>query len=146
MMTGKGKVLSTIVVLLGAVSCGHDSNSMTGPASAAPMASVAGTWSGTYASNSPSCPATPMTVTLAQNGATVTGAWNTNACGPHGSFKATVSGNQLTGNIDMGGCTGGGVLGQINGNALSLAIGDFYRPLVTENQVLMEGGSATLSR
>lgn len=145
-MTGKGKVLSTVFVLLGAAYCGHDSNSMTGPAAAAPMASVAGTWSGTYTSNSPSCPATPMAVTLDQNGTTVTGNWSTSACGPHGVFKATVSGSQLTGNIDMGGCTGGGVLGQIRGNELSLSIGDFYRPLVTENQVLMEGGSATLSR
>ncbi len=145
-MIGKGKVLSAVLILSGAAYCGHDSNTMTGPASAAPMASAAGTWSGTYASNSPSCPATPMTVTLAQSGATVTGNWTTSACGPHGFFKATISGNQLTGNIDMGGCTGGGVLGHINGNALSLSIGDFYRPLVTENQVLMEGGSASLSR
>jgi hypothetical protein len=145
-MTGKASVLSAVLVLLGAAFCGHDSNTMTGPASSAPLASVAGTWSGTYDSNTSSCPPAPMTITLAQNGATVTGAWSTSACGPHGFLKATVSGNQLTGNIDMGGCTGGSVLGQINGNALSLSIGDFYKPLVTENTVLMEGGSANLSR
>lgn len=144
-MTGKGKALSAVFVLLGAAYCGHDSNTMTGPV-AAPAASVAGTWSGTYASNSRSCPVTPMTVTLAQDGATVTGAWTTNDCGPHGFFKATLSGNSLTGNIDMGGCTGGGVIGQVNGNELALSIADFYRPLVTENQVLMEGGSASLAR
>ncbi|MGE5413661.1 MAG: hypothetical protein ACM3NW_05755 [Syntrophomonadaceae bacterium] len=87
-----------------------------------------------------------MTITLAQNGATVTDNWTTSARGPHGLLKATVAGNQLTGSIDMGGCTGGGVLGHLNGNALTLSIGDFYRPLVTENQVLMEGGAANLSR
>lgn len=145
-MTGKGKVLSTIVVLLGAVSCGHDSNSVTGPVSAAPMASVAGTWSGTYASNSPSCPASPMTVTLTQSGDLATGEFDTNSCGPHGFFKATVSGNTLQGSIAMAGCTGGSLSGHVSGGVLSVAIGDFYRPLVTENQVLMEGGSATLSR
>ena len=75
-----------------------------------------------------------------------TGNVTTNACGPHGFFKATMSGNSLTGSIDMGGCTGGGVMGQIDGAVLSLAIGDFYKPLVTENQVVMEGGSATLQR
>jgi len=44
------------------------------------------------------------------------------------------------------GCTGGGVSGHLAGGVLSLAIGDFYRPLVTENEVLMQGGAATLSR
>ena len=144
-MTGKRKALSAAFVLLGATYCGHDSNTMTGPV-AAPAANVAGTWSGTFASKARGCPVAPMTVTLAQNGALVTGEWTTNECGPHGFFKATMSGNSLTGNIDMGGCTGGGVLGEVNGNALSLSIGDFYQPLVTENQVRMEGGMATLSR
>jgi hypothetical protein len=146
-MTGKAKALIGVLALLSAAYCGKDSNTMTGPVSAAPMASVAGTWSGTFSSNDPGCAAGPMTVTLSQNGNQVTGNWTTtSACGPHGFFKATVSGDSLTGNIDMGGCTGGGVSGQISGNSLSIAVGDFYRPLVTENQVLMEGGSATLSR
>jgi hypothetical protein len=145
-MTGKGKAIGIVLVLCGTAFCGKDSNIMTGPVSAAPMASVAGTWSGTFASNDPRCPAGPMTVTLNQNGSLVTGSWVSSACGPHGSVKATLSGDSLQGNIDMGGCTGGGVTGQVNGNSLSIAVGDFYKPLVTENQVLMEGGQATLSR
>ncbi len=145
-MTAKGKAIATVLVLFGTAFCGKDSNTMTGPASAVPMASVAGTWSGSYASNDPSCPATPMTVTLSQNGTAVTGAWSTSACGPHGSFTATMAGNTLTGKIDMLGCTGGAVNGQVTGNALSISIGDFYRPIVTANQVLMEGGQAALSR
>ena len=144
-MSDKAKVLSAVLVLLGAAFCGHDSNSVTGPA-AAPMASVAGTWSGTYTSNDRSCPAAPMTIVLAQNGTNVTGTWSTNSCGPHGSFKATMAGDTLTGNIDMLGCTGGGLTGHVSGNALSVSIGDFYRPIVMGNQVLMEGGAATLSR
>ena len=145
-MAGKGKAFATILVLFGTAFCGKDSNTVTAPVSAAPMANVAGTWSGSFASTDRRCPAGPMTVTLSQHGSLVTGDFVTTACGPHGFFKATLSGESMTGNIDMGGCTGGGVLGEVHGNALSLSIGDFYKPLVTENQVLMEGGRATLSR
>ncbi len=146
-MSGKGKAFAALLVLIGAAYCGHDSNNLTGPVSAAPMASVAGMWSGTYKSNSSSCPATAMTITLTQNGSAVTGVWTSNStCGPHGSFKATMAGDTLTGNIDMVGCTGGAVNGHVSGNALSISIGDFYRPIVTADQVLMEGGNASLSR
>ena len=138
-----GRALASLVLLLAASLACKDSNSMTGPV-AAPA--VASTWTGTYSSKAPSCPATPVTITLAQNAAQVTGSVTTNACGPHGFFKATVSGNSLTGNIDLGGCTGGGVLGEIHGDALSLSIGDFYQPLVTEDKVVIVGGAVALSR
>ncbi len=141
-----GRALASLVLLLAASLACKDSNSMTGPVAAPTVASLAGTWTGTYSSKAPSCPATPVTITFAQNGAQVTGAVTTNACGPHGFFKATVSGNSVTGNIDLGGCTGGGVLGEIHGNALSLSIGDFFQPLVTEDQVVIVGGAVTLSR
>ena len=144
-MTGKGKAIATVLLLIGTAFCGKDSNTVTGPA-AAPMANLAGTWSGTFVSSDRSCAAGPMTVTLSQNGNLVTGNFVTTACGPHGFFKATLAGESLTGNIDMGGCTGGGVMGQVHGNSLSIAVGDFYKPLVTEGQVQMEGGQATLSR
>ncbi len=144
-MTGKGKALVVVLILSGTAFCGKDSNTVTAPVSA-PMASVAGTWSGTYASAAASCPAAPITMTLAQDGSTVTGNFVTNSCGPHGSFRATLSGNALTGKIDMVGCTGGSVSGHVDGGVLSLSVGDFYRPLVTLNEVLMEGGTATLSR
>lgn len=145
-MTGKGKALAIVLVLFGTAFCGKDSNTMTAPVVAQPMASVAGTWTGTFASQDPTCPSGPMTVTFTQNGNQVTGNWVSTACGPHGFVKATLSGNSLTGNIDMGGCTGGGIMGQVQGTSLSVAVGDFYKPLVTENQVLMQGGQATLSR
>jgi len=145
-MNGRGKAIATVLVLFGTAFCGKDSNTVTGPASTVPMASVAGTWSGNYTSNDRSCPATPMTITLSQNGTAVTGAWSTNNCGPHGTFKATMAGDTLSGNIDMIGCTGGAVMGHVSASALSISIGDFYRPIVTANQVLMEGGEATLSR
>ena len=145
-MTGKAKALIGVLALLGAAYCGKDSNTMTGPVSVAPMASVAGTWSGTYSSNDPACASTPMTVTLVQNGGNVTGAWVTSRCGPNGALKATISGDSLTGSIEVRGCSGGGVSGHLAGGVLSLAIGDFYRPLVMQDQVMMQGGAATLSR
>ena len=141
-----GRALVSLVLLLVASLGCKDSNSMTGPVAAPAVASLAGTWTGTYSSKAPSCPATPVTITLTQNGADVTGSVTTNACGPHGFFKATVSGNAVTGNIDLGGCTGGGVLGEVHGNALSLSIGDFYQPLVTEEKVVIVGGAVALSR
>ena len=126
-----GRALVSLVLLLAASLACKDANSMTGPVAAPAAASLAGTWTGTYSSKAPSCPAAPVTITLTQNGADVTGAVTTNACGPHGFFQATVSGSSVTGKIDLGGCTGGGVLGEIHGNALSLSI---------------VGGAVTLSR
>jgi hypothetical protein len=138
-------LLSAAVLLITALAC-KDSNTVAGPSAALPAVNLAGTWTGSYSSNAMSCPTTPVTITFAQDGADVTGSVTTNACGPHGFFKGRVSGNSVTGNVDMGGCTGGGVLGEIHGNVLSLSIGDFYKPLVTENQVIIEGGAVTLSR
>jgi hypothetical protein len=141
-----GRLASTALVLAFTLACGKDSNTVAGPAVMTTSASLAGTWTGSFASDVSSCPSTPMSVTLSQNGTMVTGNFATNACGPHGFFSATLSGNTLTGKVEMLGCTGGSVTGQVNGNALSLSVGDFYRPLVTENKVLFQGGSADLRR
>ena len=141
-----GRLASTALVLGFALACGKDSNTMSGPVVATTSANLAGTWTGTYASDTPTCPNTPMSITLSQDGTRVTGIFTTNSCGPHGFFNATLSGNTLTGRVEMLGCTGGSVSGQLNGNALSLAVGDFYRPLVTENEVLFQGGAVELRR
>jgi len=140
------RLASTAAVLVFTFACGKDSNTMTGPAVMATSHNLAGTWTGTYASDMATCPNTPMSITLSQDGTRVTGTFTTNSCGPHGFFNATISGDTLTGRIEMLGCTGGSVTGQINGNALSLAVGDFYRPLVTENEVLFQGGAVNLRR
>ena len=145
-MSGKGKaVLAALTTIAAfAVSCGKDSNTVASPNTLSAM-SVAGTWSGTYSSNTSSCAATPMTITIQQNGSRLTGqVVSESACAPHGALHGNVSGNMVTGNIDMQGCTGGGISGQVSNGVLSLAVGDFYRPLVTEQQVLMQGGAATL--
>jgi hypothetical protein len=145
-MSGKGKaVLAALTTIAAfAVSCGKDSNTVASPNTLSAM-SVAGTWSGTYSSNSTSCAAAPMTITIQQSGTRLTGqVVAAGTCVPHGGLKGTISGNMVTGNIDMQGCTGGGVSGQVSNGVLTLAVGDFYRPLVTEQQVLMQGGAATL--
>ena len=146
-MSGKGKAFLAALVTISAfaISCGKDSNTVAAPTNSLNAMRVAGTWSGTYSSNSASCAAAPMTITIQQSGGTVTGqVTTTSSCAPHGGLRGTVSGNMVTGNIDMQGCTGGGFSGQVSNGVLTLAVGDFYRPLVTENQVLMQGGAATL--
>lgn len=145
-MSGKGKAVLAALATISAfaVSCGKDSNTVAAPNSLTAM-SVAGTWSGTYLSNSTSCASTPLTVTIQQNGSSLTGHVDSASnCAPHGALKGTISGNVVTGQVEMVGCTGGAISGQISAGVLSLGIGDFYKPLVTAQQVVMQGGDATL--
>ncbi|HKD17245.1 MAG TPA: hypothetical protein VKG23_05190 [Thermoanaerobaculia bacterium] len=145
-MSGKGKaVLAALATIAAfAVSCGKDSNTVASPNTLSAM-SVAGTWSGTYSSNSTSCAAAPMTITIQQSGSSLSGQVTaTSSCAPHGALQGNISGNMVTGAIHMQGCTGGGISGQVSNGVLTLAVGDFYRPLVTNQQVLMQGGAATL--
>lgn len=146
MRTGRASTL--LAVALAAALCAaacKDSNTMTGPAAAMPAVSLAGTWTGTFHSNA-SGSTSEMTVSLRQNGAEVTGTFSAASCGISGGFKGRVEANRLTGMIDMQGCTGGAVGGELTGTTLSLSVGDFYKPLVTADQVVLQGGSATLSR
>jgi hypothetical protein len=146
-MSGKGKAVLAAVVTISAfaVSCGKDSTTVAGPTNNLNAMSVAGTWSGTFSSNSSSCAATPMTITIQQSGATLTGQVTAaSSCAPHGFLRGTISGNMVTGSIDMTGCTGGGVGGQVSSGALTLSIGDFYRPTVSEQEASMQGGAVTL--
>jgi hypothetical protein len=147
-MSGKGKAVLAALVTISAfvVSCGKDSNMVAAPTNSATAMSVAGTWSGTYSSNSTSCAAAPMTITIQQNGSNLTGQVATMGgalCGPTGALKGSVSGDMVTGNIDMRGCTGGGITAHVSNGVLSLTVGDFYQPLVTQ-KIIMQGGAATL--
>ena len=147
-MTGKRKTLLATCVAVSAlaVSCSKDSNTVAGPASGPVMAAnVAGTWTGAYQPESSApCAGSTMTIELHQSGADVTGTVHSTCI--NGGFRGHVTGSQVSGNVDMVGCTGGAFTGSLQGSSLTVIIGDFYKPLVTEDQVTMPGGNATLSR
>ncbi|HTR02384.1 MAG TPA: hypothetical protein VMN82_04245 [Thermoanaerobaculia bacterium] len=147
-MTGKRKALLANLVAASAlaVSCSKDSNTVAGPASGPALAAnVAGTWTGSYRPESSApCAGSSMTISLQQSGADVTGTIHSTCI--NGGFRGRVSGSQVTGNVDMTGCTGGAFTGNLQGSSLTVVIGDFYKPLVTEGDVVMPGGNATLSR
>ncbi|HTY40882.1 MAG TPA: hypothetical protein VMH79_03305 [Thermoanaerobaculia bacterium] len=147
-MAGKSRTLFATLVAVSAlaVSCSKDSNTVAGPAGGPVMAAnVAGTWTGVYRPDSTApCAGSTMTIRLQQSGTTVNGTVSSNCV--NGAFHGQVSGSQLTGNVDMVGCTGGAFMGNVQGTTLAVSIGDFYKPLVTEGQVVAPGGNATLSR
>lgn len=124
-----------------------DSNAVTGSVSS-PMAAanVAGTWSGTFHSDSSACASSQLTAKFVQNGSEVTGTLSGASCGTSGVFKGSVSGNELTGSIEMLGCSGGGVSATVSGSGLALTIGDLTRPIVSGQEVVMYGGAASLQR
>ena len=138
---------STALTLAGA-GCQNSSYSVTGPSGGGTTATnLAGSWSGAFQSDDPaSCGNSGAFLTLQQAGAEVTGNLQTSDCGVRGYFKATVSGNTMTGSVAMEGCVGGKLSGTISGNTMSLAIADLTKPLVTEDRSIMPGGVVTLRR
>jgi hypothetical protein len=121
----------------------NDSNTVSGPG---PMATinVSGTWTGNFQSNVCSAPA--ARATLQQTGAAVSGTFTASSCGIAGAFRGRVEGDMLLGSIEMAGCTGGAVTGTMRGSQLSLAIGEFTKDLINEDQEVYPGGAATLQR
>ena len=145
------RVMRSGLVVVGALTllslaC-KDSNTVTDPMSS-PMgaANVAGTWTGTFHSDSSACASSQLIAKFVQNGSQVTGTLSGTSCGSSGVFKGSVSGNQLTGTIEMLGCTGGGVSATVSGSGLDLTIGDLTRPIVSGQEVVMYGGAASLQR
>jgi len=134
------------VAALGLTLACNDSNAVTAPVSSPMAANVAGTWTGMFRSDSSACASAPVTATFQQSGSQVTGTLSGPSCGGSGAFKGMVSGNTLTGSIEMLGCAGGGVSATINGSDLSLTVGDLTRPIVSGTQVVMYGGTASLQR
>jgi hypothetical protein len=139
-----GFVAAGVLALL--PGCKDSSNMVSAPTTTVAPASVSGTWTGTYRSNLMTCANAPVTLSLQQSGANVTGMFTTSSCGPNGTFKGTVQGSQLVGAVDMLGCTGGAVNGQISPSGMSITVGDLYRPLVTGTSVVAAGGGASLNR
>jgi hypothetical protein len=134
-------LLAAAIAALLPLGC-NESNTITAPASV-PAANLAGTWAGTYLSNSAQCAAS---ATLEQQGAQVSGIFRAESCGIAGSLRGTVQGNAFVGEVNMSGCTGGAVSGTISDAGLTLSVGDFYKELVTGDQEVLPGGAVTLQR
>ena len=141
---GTGLVAVGILTLV--LACKDSSNMMTAPVASPAVANVAGTWTGTFHSDSNACASSQLTATFQQSGAQVTGTLSGTSCGSSGVFRGMVSGNELTGNIEMLGCSGGAVSATISGSGLSLSVGDLTRPIVSGTEVVMYGGAASLQR
>lgn len=127
----------------------QDSNSVTAPmGTAAPAAAqLSGAWNGTFqAYDSTRCSSSTASASFQQNGTVLTGLLKTNGCGIAGAFRGSIQGNTITGWIDMMGCQGGGVSGTVEGGRISLGIADLTKPLITGDQIVMNGGAMTLGR
>ena len=141
---GAGFVAVGVLTL--AFACKGSSNMVTAPEVSPDTANMAGTWTGTFQSDSSACASSQLTATFQQTGSQVTGTLSGTSCGSSGVFKGTVSGNHLTGSIEMLGCSGGAVSGTMEGTGLSLSVGDLTRPIVSGTEVVMYGGAANLQR
>lgn len=143
-------VLLALLVAVALVPLGcQGSGTVTGPSggAAATTTSIAGNWTGTYASDNMSgCGTSAAMATFQQDGATVTGDVSTTSCGVTGKFKGTVQGNMVYGAVAMEGCVGGGASGTINGSELVLQIGDLTKTLITEDRFVIYGGVVTFHR
>jgi hypothetical protein len=152
-MARKERLLSLLVLAafaalaLPATGC-NGSSTVTGPTGGGTAAvSIAGSWSGGFQSDDAAiCGSSTASAVFQQMGAEVTGNLQTSECGVHGYFKATISGNSLTGAVSMEGCVGGKLSGTINGNTLTIAVADLTKPLVTAERDIMPGGVVTLTR
>ena len=141
-----GTGLVAVGVLTLALACKGSSNMVTAPGVSPAAANVAGTWTGMFHSDSDACASTQLTATFQQNGSQVTGTLSGTSCGTSGGFKGVMSGSQLTGSIEMLGCSGGAVSATVDGSGLSLSVGDLTRPIVSGQEVVMYGGAASLQR
>ncbi len=130
---------------MASVACSR-SDAVTAPAAAPAGASVAGSWTGDFQPYSQSCAGSSVSARFEQNGSEVTGLFAADACGIRGAFHGTVAGNALTGRVEMPGCSGGAVSGTLNGSAIVMTIGDFTRPVVSGDSIVMYGGAASLHR
>ncbi|HKA35947.1 MAG TPA: hypothetical protein VKH43_03955 [Thermoanaerobaculia bacterium] len=135
------------VLALAVPGCNNASGTVTGPTTGASGANITGSWKGAFQSDDQAnCGNSTASATFEQIGSEVTGNLQTSDCGVRGYFKATVSGNSVTGSVAMEGCVGGKLSGTINGNTLSLQIADLTKPLVTEDRSIMSGGVVILNR
>ena len=125
----------------------NDANDVSSPGPTAAPANVAGTWSGTFQSDSTTlCANASASAQFSQQGNRVTGSFRALDCGIDGAFHGSVDGITLSGTVDMVGCTGGIVSARVEGATISFTVGAFTKSLVTEDREVLPGGRATLQR
>jgi hypothetical protein len=135
---------ATVTLLFAAC---KDSNSMTAPSPASSASvNVAGTWTGSFQSYATACSGSVVSATFEQHGSEVTGLVAADACGIRGAFQGVVTGTTLSGHVEMQGCTGGAVLGTASASGVSITIGDFTRPVVSGDAIVIPGGATSLHR
>jgi hypothetical protein len=142
------RILELIAAIAAILHLGcSDSNDVSSPGPMAAPANVAGTWSGTFQSDSPSlCANAPALAQFSQQGSRVTGSFQALDCGINGAFHGSVDGMTLSGTVDMVGCTGGIVSGRVEGATISFTVGAFTKSLDTDDREVLPGGRATLQR
>jgi hypothetical protein len=137
--------LAAVVSIL-AAAC-NDSNDVAGPGPVGVGADLSGNWSGQYDSNVPSlCTGGEASASLTQNGNGVRGVFKASGCGISGGLRGTVSGQTVTGSVEMIGCTGGAFNGRLENGTLTISIGDFRKELVTGDAEVFPGGQVRLQR
>jgi hypothetical protein len=150
-MRASARIFASLLVAVAVSALGiacHDSNEVTGGGMA--VADLSGSWSGQYDANVPTLcsngTAAAATLSITQTGNQVVGVFKAQGCGIGGGFRGTLRGNMLTGAIDMMGCTGGGVSGQLDNGALSFTVGDFNKGLINGDVEVMPGGFVRMQR
>lgn len=108
-------------LFLGMAACGGGGSSASAPTNQPPAVDVTGTWRGNV--NSSVTGTVTATLSLTQNGASVTGNYSTPA-GQLGTIVGAVSGYNLSGTITptQQGCTGSlSATGMVSGNSMSFS-------------------------
>jgi hypothetical protein len=138
--------VAALILTLPILSC-NGSDAVTSPSPSMPAnVDVAGNWTGSIESNAGSCSGSPVMATFEQHGSEVSGLVAADACGIRGGFFGTLSGNTLSGSVEMSGCKGGRVIGTASGSRLTLSIGDFWQPATSGDDVVLPGGEVSLRR
>jgi len=143
--------VAVAALAIAAFACSDSNNNVTSPPMGNSNANVSGTWTGTYRSDTPAlCAGSPASASFTQQGTRVMGAFSATACGIDGYFHGGVSGNMLTGKVDIRGCTGGSVTGTITDSGIQLQVSEFHKDLTQGSPHgpadVMAGGSVSLTR
>ena len=124
------------------------SDMATNPVMSSPVAAsvnVAGTWTGSFMQEGKAGSST-VTATLEQSGSQVHGVFESQACGIRGEFIGTLSGNSLSGKVEMSGCKSGAVVGTASASSLQMSVGNFLSLSDFADKIMIYGGDASLHR